>query len=399
MARIVEPDLSPDVNHVQSPHCKKYRGRAALVEKPVASSSLVFQNGSIFNTGVGKLMNKRIRLTEYSHGAGCGCKISPKVLDIILQSSVNFADPGLLVGNSSRDDAAVYDLGNGQAAISTTDFFMPIVDDPFDFGRIAATNAISDVYAMGGTPMMAIAILGWPVNQLAPEIAQQVVDGGRHVCRDAGISLAGGHSIDSPEPIFGLAVTGSVAVENLKRNDTAALGDQLYLTKPLGIGILTTAQKQKKLRPEHEHLARDAMCELNVIGPELARLDGVTAMTDVTGFGLLGHLAEMCEGSKLNARIDFDRIPQLDATEEYRQQGCVPGGTDRNFESYGNKIGPLSEAQKQVLCDPQTSGGLLVAVAPAADNDARETARARGMLLAHIGEFVARSGNTLVEVV
>jgi len=344
-------------------------------------------------------MSNPIKLTEYSHGAGCGCKISPQVLDVILQSNLNFADARLLVGNTSRDDAAVYDLGNDQAVISTTDFFMPIVDDPFDFGRIAATNAISDVYAMGGSPIMAIAILGWPVNQLSAEIAQQVVDGGRHACRDAGISLAGGHSIDAPEPIFGLAVTGSVDVKHLKRNDTAEAGNRLYLTKPLGIGILTTAQKKKKLRPEHEHIARDAMCELNSIGTELARIGGVTAITDVTGFGLLGHLTEMCEGSQLGARIYFDRIPQLEATEEYRSQGCVPGGTDRNFESYGSKIGAMTEAQKQILCDPQTSGGLLVAVAPGAETAALEIAGGLGLSLADIGELVESRGEALVEVV
>ena len=344
-------------------------------------------------------MSSEIKLTEYSHGAGCGCKISPKVLDVILQSKVKFADAHLLVGNTSRDDAAVYDLGNGRAVVSTTDFFMPIVDDPFDFGRIAATNAISDVYAMGGVPIMAIAILGWPINQLSAEVAQQVVDGGRYACRDAGISLAGGHSIDAPEPIFGLAVTGSVEVKHLKRNDTAALDNRLYLTKPLGVGILTTAQKKKKLRPEHRHIARDAMCELNSIGPELARIEGVTAITDVTGFGLLGHLSEMCEGSRLSARIYFDQITQFEAAEEYRQQGCIPGGTDRNFDSYGSKIGEMTEAQKHILCDPQTSGGLLVAVAPEAEANVLKIARDRGLAFANIGVLTDSNGETLVEVV
>lgn len=344
-------------------------------------------------------MSSEIKLTEYSHGAGCGCKISPQVLDVILQTQVKFADPQLLVGNTSRDDAAVYDLGDGRAVISTTDFFMPIVDDPFDFGRIAATNAISDVYAMGGVPMVAIAILGWPINQLSAEVAQQVVDGGRHACRDAGISLAGGHSIDSPEPIFGLAVTGSVEVKHLKRNDTAQLGNRLYLTKPLGIGILTTAQKKKKLLPEHQHIARDTMCELNSVGSELGKIEGVTAITDVTGFGLLGHLSEMCEGSKLSARIHFDRVRQLEAAEMYRQQGCIPGGTNRNFDSYGSKIGEMTEAQKQILCDPQTSGGLLVAVSPDAEAHVLEIARNRGLSFANIGVLTELNGDKLVEVV
>lgn len=344
-------------------------------------------------------MSEEIKLTEYSHGAGCGCKISPKVLDVILEGNVSFADARLLVGNSTRDDAAVYDIGNGLAIISTTDFFMPIVDDPIEFGRVAATNAISDVYAMGGTPLMAIAILGWPINMLAAEIAQRVVEGGRQACKDAGISLAGGHSIDAPEPIFGLAVTGSVEHRYLKRNDTAAAGDSLFLSKPLGIGILTTAQKQKKLRPEHRHVATDAMCELNDIGPKLARIDGVTAMTDVTGFGLLGHLSEMCEGSGLRARVHFDRISQLEGTEEYRQQHCIPGGTERNFASYGAGIGSMTEREKQILCDPQTSGGLLVAVAPAAEADVLTIARRSGRWLARIGEFMDSNGGTLVEIV
>lgn len=310
-------------------------------------------------------MNKPIKLTEYSHGAGCGCKISPAVLDTILAGGhQQLPDPALLVGNSTRDDAAAYDLGNGEVILSTTDFFMPIADDPFDFGRIAATNAISDIYAMGGTPIMAIAILGWPVNTLPPEVAAQVVDGGRQACSDAGIQLAGGHSIDSPEPIFGLAVTGRVAKSRLRKNAEAKADCRLYLTKPLGIGVLTTAQKQKKLRPEHEFLARDWMCRLNSIGTTLAALDGVTAITDVTGFGLMGHLLEVCEGSQLKAEITFSQVPVLEPVPGYLAEGAIPGGTLRNFDSYGHKLGTLTEEQKQILCDPQTSGGLLLAVTP-----------------------------------
>jgi len=273
-------------------------------------------------------MNDRIKLTEYSHGAGCGCKISPAVLDIILRSDLELAgDDNLLVANHSRDDAAVYDMGNGIGIISTTDFFMPIVDDPFDFGRIAATNAISDIYAMGGSPMMAVAILGWPINVLPPEVARQVVDGGRKACSDAGIQLAGGHSIDSPEPIFGLAVTGSVSLERLKQNNTAEAGCKLYLTKPLGIGILSTAQKKKILREEHSVIARDLMCQLNDFGTKVASMEGVTALTDVTGFGLLGHLSEICEGSALNALVEFEKVPVIAEAEYYLQQGAIPGGT------------------------------------------------------------------------
>ncbi|QYJ71632.1 selenide, water dikinase SelD [Shewanella sp. FJAT-51649] len=309
-----------------------------------------------------------IKLTEYSHGAGCGCKISPKVLTTILASQLPvFTDPNLLVGNQSRDDAAVYKLNDEIGIISTTDFFMPIVDDPFTFGRIAATNAISDIYAMGGTPMMAIAILGWPVNKLPAEIAQQVVDGGRQACMEAGIMLAGGHSIDAPEPIFGLAVTGQIALTDLKQNDTAKAGDRLYLTKPIGIGILTTAQKQKKLKDEDSQIAVNAMCQLNSIGAKIAKIKGVNALTDVTGFGLAGHLLEVCQGAKLTAKLDLDAVPLLPRALDYLAQGCIPGGTHRNYDSYGEHLPTLTDHQKAILCDPQTSGGLLVAVSSEAE--------------------------------
>ncbi|WP_110458694.1 selenide, water dikinase SelD [Shewanella algidipiscicola] len=309
------------------------------------------------------MSDTKIKLTEYSHGAGCGCKISPKVLGTILASQLpHFDDPNILVGNSTRDDAAVYKLNDETGIISTTDFFMPIVDDPFTFGRIAATNAISDIYAMGGTPMMAIAILGWPVNTLPAEIAQQVVDGGRQACADAGIMLAGGHSIDAPEPIFGLAVTGQIPLTELKQNNTAKVGDKLYLTKPLGIGILTTAQKQKKLADEDSNIAPDAMCQLNKIGPAIAKIAGVSAMTDVTGFGLAGHLIEMCLGADVAAKIDIDALPLLPKAKDYLQMGCIPGGTHRNYDSYGEHLPLVNEEQKALLCDPQTSGGLLIAV-------------------------------------
>jgi len=344
---------------------------------------------------------ENVRLTQYSHGAGCGCKISPQVLDTILRTQLApFSDPNLLVGNESKDDAAVYDLGNGTAAISTTDFFMPIVDDPFDFGRIAATNAISDIYAMGGKPIMAIAILGWPVNVLAPEIAQQVIEGGRSVCREAGISLAGGHSIDAPEPIFGLAVTGIVDTDRVKRNNRAENGCKLYLTKPLGIGVLTTAEKQSKLADEHKGLARDWMCKLNIPGQDFANVEGVKAMTDVTGFGLMGHLSEICEGSQLKARIDFDNVPYLSGVFDYIAQGCVPGGTTRNFDSYGQKLGAMTEQQKALLCDPQTSGGLLIAVTPDAETEQQlqEIATRHNIELQAIGEMMPLDGDTLIEI-
>ncbi|CNB34015.1 selenide, water dikinase SelD [Yersinia enterocolitica] len=341
-----------------------------------------------------------IRLTQYSHGAGCGCKISPKVLDKILHSEQQkFLDPRLLVGNETRDDAAVYDIGNGVGIISTTDFFMPIVDDPFDFGRIAATNAISDIYAMGGKPIMAIAILGWPIDKLAPEVAQQVIEGGRYVCQQAGISLAGGHSIDAPEPIFGLAVTGIVSTEQVKKNSAAKAGCKLFLTKPLGIGILTTAEKKSQLRPEHQGVATETMCQLNKSGADFAHISGVTAMTDVTGFGLLGHLSEICQGSGVQATLHFSSIPRLPAVEEYIAAGCVPGGTGRNFDSYGHLIGKMSDLQKSLLCDPQTSGGLLLAVLPDAEAQVQEIAAQHGMTLSAIGELnVVDNDRALIEI-
>lgn len=321
-----------------------------------------------------------VKLTQYSHGAGCGCKISPGVLDTILATNEAFPDNArLLVGNSSRDDAAAYDMGNGTVLVSTTDFFMPIVDDPFDFGRIASANAISDVYAMGATPILAIAILGWPIEKLSPSIAQRVIEGSRAVCREAGIALAGGHSIDSPEPIFGLAVNGTVARANLKQNSTAKAGNLLFLTKPLGVGMLTTAEKKGILHPNHIGLAASSMVQLNSIGATLSSLPSVTAITDVTGFGLLGHLSEMCEGSHTTAELVFSAIPCITDLLPYFEQGSLPGGTTRNWQSYGHKIGELSAFQRAVLCDPQTSGGLLFAVEPSAIERVQQMLRAHGL--------------------
>lgn len=319
------------------------------------------------------------------------------MLGTILHSELEkFYDPNLLVGNETADDAAVYDLGNGTAIISTTDFFMPIVDDPFDFGRIAATNAISDIFAMGGKPIMGIAILGFPTNVLPAEVAQKIVDGGRFACHQAGIALAGGHSIDSPEPIFGLAVTGVIDTEKVKRNASAKSGCKLYMTKPLGIGILTTAEKKGKLKPEHQGLATAAMCQMNSIGSQFSQVEGVTAMTDVTGFGLLGHLIEICEGSNLSAVVFADKIKTLDGVKDYIAQGCVPGGTGRNFDSYGHKVGALTEEQKAILCDPQTSGGLLVAVEPNSVQTVIEIAKDAGIDLYEVGELKPKSESDVV---
>ncbi|WP_162674459.1 selenide, water dikinase SelD [Vibrio variabilis] len=336
---------------------------------------------------------KDVRLTQYSPGGGCGCKLSPKVLQKILNSKVPIlSDSNLLVGNDTKDDAAVYDLNNGTAIISTTDFFTPIVDNPFDFGRIAATNAISDIYAMGGRPIMAIAILGWPVSKLSEDVASQVIDGARTVCKDAGISLAGGHSIDISEPIFGLAVTGVAPTESIKCNSTAQVGDVLVLTKSIGIGVLSQAEKKSLLKQEHQGVAVETMCQLNRVGEQLSELKYVTAMTDVTGFGLGGHLIEMCEGAGVSARINFDDIPLLSGVEYYIEQGCTPGGTRRNFDSYGAKLSALSDYQKALLCDPQTSGGLLVAVRPERVSELKSMLHACGFKGHEIGEITESCG-------
>ncbi len=338
-----------------------------------------------------------IKLTQYSHGAGCGCKISPAVLDSMLHSDLPKASyPNLLVGNESKDDAAVYDLGDGTCIVSTTDFFMPIVDDAFTFGAIASVNAISDVYAMGGEPFMAIAILGWPINKIAPEVAKQVLEGSRKVCTEAGIPLAGGHSIDCPEPVFGLAVSGKLKRENLKRNDTAREGSLLYLTKPIGIGITTTAQKKGIVQEAHLKKAVDTMLTLNKIGADFGKLNYVSAMTDVTGFGLLGHLTEVCEGSNLSAEIEFDRVPKFDFLHDYLQQKSTPGGTQRNWDSYGNKISALTDTQRMILADPQTSGGLLVCVDVARQQEFESFSKSKGLELTSFGHLVKKADKAVI---
>lgn len=352
------------------------------------------------------ITDQLIKLTQYSHGAGCGCKISPRLLDEILASNITRPDnERLIVGNHSKDDAAVYDLGNGQALIATTDFFMPIVDDPYSFGRIASANAISDVYAMGGKPILAIAILGWPINKLPPAIAQRVIEGSRSICMEAGIPLAGGHSIDSPEPIFGLAVNGLVSTAHIKQNNTAKPGDLLLLTKKLGVGILTTAEKKGILKPEHRQLAANQMMQLNKAGEKLGACTEVNAMTDVTGFGLLGHLVEMTEGSGWGASIEIKKVPLI--TQDlyaYLEQQSIPGGTNRNWDSYGHKVlfenSAQSETGKSLLADPQTSGGLLIAVSPEGLSKVQEILRESGL-----GEFtepigsISRDTDTRIHVV
>jgi len=345
-----------------------------------------------------------IKLTQYSHGAGCGCKISPKILDEILKTNLSIPDnKNLLVGNSSKDDAAVYDLENGMALISTTDFFMPIVDNAFDFGRIAAANSISDVYAMGGKPLLAIAVLGWPVERISIELAQKVIEGGRTICNDANIPLAGGHSIDSPEPIFGLAVTGIVSKKNLKRNNTAEEGDLIFLTKPLGVGILSTAQKRGLLKEEHLRIMIDQLSTLNKIGEALGKIKGVTAMTDVTGFGLLGHLIEMADGSGLSTEVNYDKIPVVNGVKEYISQRISPDATSRNWNSYHEKIrfekGMNVMEAFILLPDPQTNGGILFSVKDDAKDEAVRLLKANGLenFIEPIGRFIAK-GEKVIEV-
>ena len=310
------------------------------------------------------------RLTSLSHGGGCGCKIAPGVLAELLKSSApTRAFAPLLVGTETADDAAVYRLNDAQAIVATTDFFMPIVDDPFDFGRIAATNALSDVYAMGATPILALAIVGMPIKVLAPEVIREILRGGESVCARAEIPIAGGHSIDSVEPIYGLVALGTVHPANVKRNSTAGSGDVLVLGKPLGVGILSAALKKDSLDAAGYRAMIDTTTQLNLPGPDLARLPGVHAMTDVTGFALLGHLLEMCRGAKVSAQVRMSSVPLLDQVLALAEAGFVTGASGRNWASYGDEVRLAQEvtrAQQALLCDPQTSGGLLVACSPEA---------------------------------
>jgi selenide,water dikinase len=316
------------------------------------------------------------RLTSLSHGGGCGCKIAPGVLaDLIKRSAPSLPFAQLLVGAETADDAAVYQLNDEQAVIATTDFFMPIVDDPFDFGRIAAANALSDVYAMGGTPIFALAILGMPINVLSPNVIREILRGGEAICAQANIPIAGGHSIDSVEPIYGLAVIGIIHPRDVRRNSSARVGDVLLLGKPLGVGILSAAFKKERLEEPDYCALIDTTTQLNLAGPELAKLPGVHAMTDVTGFGLLGHLLEMCRGAGLSARLKMSDVPLLGNVFALAEAGCVTGASARNWTSYGAQVqlDPwLEGTAKALLCDPQTSGGLLVACAEDAVASAME---------------------------
>ncbi|MEM6526537.1 MAG: selenide, water dikinase SelD, partial [Bacteroidota bacterium] len=331
-----------------------------------------------------------------SHGAGCGCKLSPAILGEILSGSASPFYRGLLVGNENKDDAAVYQIDEQSAIISTTDFFMPIVDDPHDFGGIAATNAISDVYAMGGTPLMAIAILGWPVKKLSSQIAKEVLEGGKEACERAGIPLAGGHSIDAPEPIFGLAVTGKANLEHIKTNGMAQPGDLIYLTKPLGIGMITTAQKKGYADEEDLSLALQSMLKLNDLGAKISQCPYVHALTDVTGFGFGGHLLEVLEASEVGAEIHAEHIPKFPFVDKYLKLGAIPGGTQRNWDSYGGKINFQNGiGDHRLLADPQTSGGLLVTIHSKFRDDFEHTLSELGYEQSSLGRITAGPVNRI----
>jgi selenide, water dikinase len=342
-----------------------------------------------------------IKLTSFSHGGGCGCKIAPGILSEILKKSSGFPVPKeLMVGIETADDAAVYKLNDEQALIATTDFFMPIVDDPYDFGRIAATNAISDVYAMGGTPIMALALVGMPINKLPVDVIGKIIQGGESICAEAGIPIAGGHTIDSVEPIYGLVVMGLVHPSKVKRNADAKAGDKLILGKPLGVGILSAALKKNVLDAAGYAAMIENTTKLNKPGKTLADLPGVHGLTDVTGFGLLGHLLELARGAKLTAKLDMAKIPLLPGVQQLAEQGCITGASGRNWAGYGHEVSlsdAISPVQQMLLTDPQTSGGLLVSCSAAAVDEVLAVFKREGFAhAAVIGEMTA--GSAKVEV-
>jgi len=347
-------------------------------------------------------MDMQVKLTQFSHGGGCGCKIAPGVLEQILaKGAPGMLPKELLVGIETSDDAAVYRINERQAIVATTDFFMPIVDDPFDFGAIAATNAISDVYAMGGQPLFALALVGMPVNQIPLEVIRKILEGGESVCARAGIPIAGGHTIDSVEPIYGLVAIGLVDPRNLKRNSGAKPGDKLILGKPIGVGIHSAALKKGKLDEAGYKAMIAATTKLNTPGTKLGQLEEVHALTDVTGFGLLGHLLEIAKGSNAGARLDWSAIPLLPGALEFAREGIATGASSRNWTGYGNRVklgAGIGDAERAVLTDPQTSGGLLVACAPAACDEVLAIFRADGFEhAAVVGEVVAGPAEVAVE--
>ena len=343
----------------------------------------------------------QVKLTQFSHGGGCGCKIAPGVLEQILSKSAPGIVPrDLLVGIETSDDAAVYRINDTQAIVATTDFFMPIVDDPFDFGAIAATNAISDVYAMGGIPLFALALVGMPVNQIPLEVIRKILEGGESVCARAGIPIAGGHTIDSVEPIYGLVAIGLVDPRNLKRNSGARIGDKLVLGKPIGVGVLSAALKKGRLDDAGYKAMIDATTKLNTPGTKLGKLEGVHALTDVTGFGILGHLLEIAKGSNASAKLDWPSIPLLPGAYDFAREGIATGASGRNWTGYGERItlgGTIGEAERILLTDPQTSGGLLVACAPSSVDEVMQVFRAEGFdHAAIVGEIVEGQGHVRV---
>jgi selenide,water dikinase len=344
----------------------------------------------------------QVRLTQFSHGGGCGCKIAPGVLEQILaKTAPGLVPKDLLVGIETSDDAAVYRINDRQAIVATTDFFMPIVDDPFDFGAIAATNAISDVYAMGGYPLFALALVGMPVNQIPLEVIRKILEGGESVCERAGIPIAGGHTIDSVEPIYGLVAIGLVNPRKLKRNSGAQPGDQLILGKPIGVGIISAALKKGRLDDAGYKAMIAATTQLNTPGPKLGELDDVHALTDVTGFGLLGHLLEIAKGSKAAARLDWSAIPLLPQALDFARDGIATGASGRNWTGYGSRVKlgtKIGDAEKALLTDPQTSGGLLVACSPSASENVLGIFRSEGFgEAAVIGEVIAGEPQIHVE--
>jgi len=339
-----------------------------------------------------------IRLTEFTKGGGCGCKLPPAALREILSNQHSSDEFGLIVGNSKGDDAAVWDMGNDSFLVSTTDFFTPIVDDPYDFGRIAAANSISDVYAMGGTPVMALSILGWPTDKLPNEIAAQVLKGARDVCASVGIAIGGGHSIENPEPIFGLAVNGIVAKKNLKRNHSAQAGDILILTKPIGSGILSAAMKRGMLSEEYKLELVQQLVKLNKIGENLGKLEEVHAMTDVTGFGLIGHTIEMAEGSGLSAQLTYQEVPLMNGVSTYASQMIYPDNTMRNWKEFSEKVVGISGESLLTLCDPQTNGGLLIAVDKDGVNNVIDLLKNENHFFQQIGVLVEKQ-EKVVEIV
>ncbi|MBC7864875.1 MAG: selenide, water dikinase SelD [Bacteroidia bacterium] len=343
-------------------------------------------------------MQKDFPLTQFSKGSGCGCKIAPSVLQEMLQGATQLNCPALLIGNETKDDAAVYELEDGNCIISTTDFFTPIVNDAYTFGMIAAANAISDVYAMGGKPLMAVAILGWPIEKIPAAIAKQVLEGGRKICHEAGIPLAGGHSVDLPEPVFGLAVTGIVKKENIKKNNAIKENDILFITKPLGSGVLASALKRGILKKEHEEFLVKNLCALNKTGEQLGKKNFVHAMTDVTGFGLLGHLTEMTEDTKLCALIEKNKIPKLNGFDEYAAQFIYPENTTRNFSAYSTKCEGMNDLDFLLFCDPQTNGGLLFSANEKNRTDVLGLMKECGQEIWEIGKIISKEKNEVVFV-